>query len=139
MPLDLTASAADITRAICDIPPSESGSEAHLADLIEEAICDLGHLEVIREGNTIVARTNLGRAQRVAIAGHIDTVPINGNVPTRDVEIDGEPMIWGPRDGRHEGRGGGGAAQARRRAHGARGGHHLDVVRQRGGRGRAQR
>jgi len=94
MPLDLTASAADITRAICDIP-SESGSEAHLADLIEEAMRALGHLEVIREGNTIVARTNLGRAQRVAIAGHIDTVPINRNVPTRDIEIDGEPLIWG--------------------------------------------
>nr|MBS1901535.1 succinyl-diaminopimelate desuccinylase [Actinomycetota bacterium] len=94
MPLDLTASAADITRAICDIP-SESGSEARLADLIEEAMRDREHLEVIREGNTIVARTNLGRAQRVAIAGHIDTVPINGNVPTRDVEIDGVPMIWG--------------------------------------------
>ncbi|MBN9157709.1 succinyl-diaminopimelate desuccinylase [Microbacterium sp.] len=94
MPLDLTASAADITRAICDIP-SESGSEARLADLIEEAMRDREHLEVIREGNTIIARTNLGRAQRVAIAGHIDTVPINGNVPTRDVEIDGVPMIWG--------------------------------------------
>ena len=93
MPLDLTASAADITRAICDIP-SESGSEAHLADLIE-SIRGLHHLQVIREGNTIVARTNLGRAQRVAIAGHIDTVPINGNVPTRDVEVDGVPMIWG--------------------------------------------
>ena len=37
----------------------------------------------------------LGRAQRVVIAGHIDTVPINDNVPTRDVEIDGEPFVWG--------------------------------------------
>src|SRR6185437_16146317 len=26
---------------------------------------------------------------------HIDTVPINANVPTRDVEIDGEPYLWG--------------------------------------------
>lgn len=94
MPLDLTASAADITRAICDIP-SESGSEQLLADLIEQAIGEFEHLEVFRTGNTIVARTNLGRAQRVAIAGHIDTVPINANVPTRQIEIDGEPMIWG--------------------------------------------
>ena len=94
MPLDLTASAADITRAICDIP-SVSGEEKPLADLIEEAVRALGHLEVLRDGNTIVARTNLGRAQRVAIAGHIDTVPINANVPTRDVEIDGEALIWG--------------------------------------------
>ncbi len=94
MPLDLTASSLDITRAICDIP-SVSGEEAPLADLIEEAVRALDHLEVIRDGNTIVARTNIGRAQRVAIAGHIDTVPINGNVPTRDIEIDGEAFLWG--------------------------------------------
>ena len=94
MPLDLTASAADITRAICDIP-SVSGEEKALADLIEEAVRSYEHLEVLRDGNTIVARTNLGRPQRVAIAGHIDTVPINANVPTRDVEIDGEALIWG--------------------------------------------
>jgi succinyl-diaminopimelate desuccinylase len=94
MPLDLTVSSVDITRAICDIP-SVSGAEAPLADLIEEAVRALGHLDVIREGNTIVARTELGRAQRVVIAGHIDTVPINGNVPTRALETDGEPYLWG--------------------------------------------
>ena len=55
----------------------------------------LPHLELYRNGDTIVARTNLGRAQRVVIAGHIDTVPINGNVPTRDVTIDGIDHIWG--------------------------------------------
>lgn len=94
MVLDLTASSVDLTRAICDIP-SVSGDEKTLADAIEEAISAYPHLEVIRHGNTIVARTNLGRAQRVAIAGHIDTVPINDNVPTRDVEIDGVAYLWG--------------------------------------------
>lgn len=94
MVLDLTASSVDLTRAICDIP-SVSGDEQTLADAIEQAISGFDHLEVIRHGNTIVARTDLGRAQRVAIAGHIDTVPINGNVPTRDVEIDGVPHLWG--------------------------------------------
>ncbi|MGN8024817.1 succinyl-diaminopimelate desuccinylase [Microbacterium sp. 22242] len=94
MPLDLTASSLDITRAICDIP-SVSGEEGPLADLIEQAVRGLDHLEVIRQGNTILARTDLGRAQRVAIAGHIDTVPINGNVPTKDIELDGEPFLWG--------------------------------------------
>jgi succinyl-diaminopimelate desuccinylase len=92
--LDLTASSVDLTRAICDIP-SVSGDEKTLADAIEEAISVYSHLEVIRHGNTIVARTNLGRAQRVAIAGHIDTVPINGNVPTKDLEIDGVAHLWG--------------------------------------------
>ena len=94
MVLDLTASSVDLTRAICDVP-SVSGDEKTLADAIEEAISAYDHLEVIRHGNTIVARTNLGRAQRVAIAGHIDTVPINDNVPTRDVEIDGAAYLWG--------------------------------------------
>ncbi|WP_375383865.1 succinyl-diaminopimelate desuccinylase [uncultured Microbacterium sp.] len=92
--LDLSASSIDLTRTICDIP-SVSGDEGALADLIDAAIRELGHLEVYRDGDTIVARTMLGRAQRVVIAGHIDTVPINGNVPTRQVEIDGEAYLWG--------------------------------------------
>lgn len=94
MVLDLTASSVDLTRAICDIP-SVSGDEKTLADAIEAAITPLTHLEVFRHGNTIVARTDLGRAQRVAIAGHIDTVPINANLPTRGIEIDGVPYLWG--------------------------------------------
>lgn len=94
MPLDLTASSVELTRAVCDIP-SVSGEERALADLIEEAVRALPHLDVFRQGNTIVARTALGRDQRVVIAGHIDTVPINGNVPVRDIEIDGVPHLWG--------------------------------------------
>ncbi len=41
-----------------------------------------GHLEVTRLGDTIVARTDLGRDERVIIAGHLDTVPIKDNVPS---------------------------------------------------------
>ncbi|WP_137845068.1 succinyl-diaminopimelate desuccinylase [Microbacterium sp. 2FI] len=92
--LDLSATSLDLTRTICDIP-SVSGDETTLADAIHDAIVALPHLDVYRDGDTIVARTNLGRTQRVAIAGHIDTVPINANVPTRDIEIDGEPHLWG--------------------------------------------
>jgi succinyl-diaminopimelate desuccinylase len=92
--LDLTATSVDLARTICDIP-SVSGSEGVLADAIDAAIRGLPHLEVFRDGDTIVARTRLGRAQRVVIAGHIDTVPINGNVPTRDIAVDGEPALWG--------------------------------------------
>ncbi|KQY77157.1 succinyl-diaminopimelate desuccinylase [Microbacterium sp. Root1433D1] len=94
MVLDLTVSSVDLTRAICDIP-SVSGEEKSLADAIEAAVTPLEHLDVFRHGNTIVARTDRGRAQRVAIAGHIDTVPINANLPTRDIEIDGVPYLWG--------------------------------------------
>lgn len=92
--LDLTASAPDITRAICDIP-SVSDDERRLADAIQEAIEPLPHLDFHRDGDTIVARTDRGRAQRVVIAGHIDTVPINANVPTLDFLLDGEPYIRG--------------------------------------------
>lgn len=92
--LDLSASSIDLARTICDIP-SVSGQEGLLADMIDSAMRALTHLEVYRDGDTIVARTMLGRAQRVVIAGHIDTVPINGNVPTRQVEIDGAPHLWG--------------------------------------------
>lgn len=92
--LDLSASSADLTRTICDIP-SVSGEEAVLADAIEAAIGRLAHLDVYRDGNTIVARTHLGRERRVAIAGHIDTVPINANLPVRPTDVDGEPFLWG--------------------------------------------
>jgi len=92
--LDLSVSSADLTRAICDIP-SVSDDETTLADAIFAAVAELPHLEVFRDGDTIVARTQLGRAQRVVIAGHIDTVPINANLPTREIVVDGEPMIWG--------------------------------------------
>ncbi|GAA3019690.1 succinyl-diaminopimelate desuccinylase [Microbacterium dextranolyticum] len=92
--LDLTAGSVDLTRAICDIP-SESGDEKTLADAIFAEIEALPHLDVHRDGDTIVARTHLGRERRVAIAGHIDTVPINANVPTRTIEQDGEPYLWG--------------------------------------------
>ncbi len=92
--LDLTSSAVELTRAVCDIP-SVSGDESVLADAIDQAVRALPHLSVHRDGDTIVARTELGRAQRVVIAGHIDTVPINGNLPTREVEVDGEAYLWG--------------------------------------------
>ncbi|WP_353827253.1 succinyl-diaminopimelate desuccinylase [Agromyces sp. SYSU T0242] len=92
--LDLSADVVAITRAICDIP-SVSGEERVLADLVVESLADAGHLELHRDGDTIVARTNLGRDRRVVIAGHLDTVPINGNVPTRFEEEAGRRMLWG--------------------------------------------
>jgi succinyl-diaminopimelate desuccinylase len=73
--LDLTQSAARLTAAIVDIE-SESGEEKALADVIEEALRAYPHLEVLRDGDSVLARTNLGRAERVILAGHLDTVPI---------------------------------------------------------------
>ncbi|MET4099659.1 succinyl-diaminopimelate desuccinylase [Agrococcus sp. UYP10] len=92
--LDLTATSAALTRALCDID-SVSDREGPLADAIEAAVQAVPHLTVTRVGDTVVARTDLGRDRRVVIAGHIDTVPINDNLPTRDIEVDGEAHIWG--------------------------------------------
>jgi succinyl-diaminopimelate desuccinylase len=92
--LDLSLSSVELTRIICDVP-SVSGDETTLADLIADAVGALPHLDVYRDGDTIVARTDGGRDQRVVIAGHIDTVPVNRNLPTRLVDIDGVPSLWG--------------------------------------------
>jgi succinyl-diaminopimelate desuccinylase len=80
--LDLSLAAPDLTARLVDIE-SVSGSEGPLADSIEAALRRLPHLEVHRDGNAVVARTDLGRAQRVVLAGHIDTVPVAGNLPSR--------------------------------------------------------
>ncbi|WP_246054558.1 succinyl-diaminopimelate desuccinylase [Klugiella xanthotipulae] len=92
--LDLTQSSADITRQLCNIE-SVSGNETRLADAIETAMTGYGHLEIIRDGDCVVARTNLGRAQRVIIAGHIDTVPVNNNLPVRAESVEGDDYLWG--------------------------------------------
>src|SRR5699024_10759357 len=92
--LDLTATSLDLTRALCDID-SVSGNETPLADAIEAAVRAHPRLEVTRLGATVVARAELGRERRVVIAGHIDTVPVNGNLPSRDAIVDGEPHLWG--------------------------------------------
>jgi succinyl-diaminopimelate desuccinylase len=80
--LDLSLDPAELTARLVDIP-SVSGDEAELADAIGAALAGLPHLDLHRSGNALVARTDLGRPQRVVLAGHIDTVPIAGNVPSR--------------------------------------------------------
>lgn len=79
-PLDLSADLTELTRALIDTP-SESGDELLLADLVAAVLAPLAHLEVTRIGNTLVARTNLGRTERVILGGHLDTVPANENIP----------------------------------------------------------
>ncbi|MEN8651109.1 succinyl-diaminopimelate desuccinylase [Streptomyces sp. 21So2-11] len=90
-PLDLALDAPALTARLVDFR-SESGQEKPLADAVEEALRALPHLTVDRYGNNVVARTNLGRAERVILAGHIDTVPIADNVPSR---LDENGVLWG--------------------------------------------
>lgn len=80
--LDLSVDVVTLTAALCDAE-SVSGDEGPLADAVESALRRLGHLEVLRDGDAVVARTHLGRGERVVLAGHLDTVPIAHNLPTR--------------------------------------------------------
>ena len=81
MDLDLALAAPDLTAQLVDIE-SVSGGEEPLADAIEAALRGLPHLAVHRDGNAVLARTTLGRDQRVVLAGHIDTVPVAANLPS---------------------------------------------------------
>ena len=93
-PLNLEGDVVELTRAICDIE-SVSGNEKQLADAIESALAGYDHLEVIRDGDAIVARTHFGHANRVIIAGHIDTVPVADNLPTKLLPMEREQVLWG--------------------------------------------
>jgi succinyl-diaminopimelate desuccinylase len=68
-----------------------SRNERAIADAVETALRGVAHLDVTRLGNTVVARTDLGRGERDVIAGHHDTVPVNDNIPSR---LDG-PLLHG--------------------------------------------
>ncbi|MDO9496113.1 MAG: succinyl-diaminopimelate desuccinylase [Nocardioides sp.] len=82
MQLDLTTDVVTLTQQLVDIE-SVSKDEQEIADVVEAALTPLAHLTVTRHGNTVVARTDLGRTERVVIAGHLDTVPLNDNLPSR--------------------------------------------------------
>jgi len=94
MILDLKSDVLELTRTICDIE-SVSGNEKELADAIESSLQAYPHLEVIRDGDAIIARTNLGKSKRVVIAGHIDTVPIADNLPTKIISLERSHVLWG--------------------------------------------
>jgi succinyl-diaminopimelate desuccinylase len=71
--------------------PSLSHHEQAMADLVEAALRGCAWLDVERLGDNVIARTALGRAQRLVVAGHLDTVPPNGNEAAR---VDGD-TLWG--------------------------------------------
>ena len=86
LPEDLLASTASmVDRA------SESRAEGPFVDWLESELRTLEHLHVERVGDNLVARTDQGRAQRVVLAGHTDTVPANGNATAR---VEGD-TLWG--------------------------------------------
>ena len=80
--LDLRGDPIELTAALVDIP-SESRDEARIADEVEAALrAQTSGFEIIRNGNAVLARTSLSRPSRVLLAGHLDTVPVAGNLPS---------------------------------------------------------
>lgn len=93
--LDLRSDPVDLTAALVDIE-SVSGAEAGIADAVEAALrAQAPHLEVVRNGDAVLARTNLGRPSRIVFAGHLDTVPVNDNLPSRRTGSGDDEVLHG--------------------------------------------
>ncbi|MFJ6374936.1 succinyl-diaminopimelate desuccinylase [Pseudarthrobacter oxydans] len=99
--LDLRQDVALLTAAIMDIN-SVSGNEKELADAVEAALLAVPQLSVLRDGDSIIARTELGHPERVILAGHLDTVPLplaadaKGTVPSSwESGVPGEGILYG--------------------------------------------
>lgn len=71
--------------------PSVSHCETVLADRVEQSLRAVAGMQVHRIGDNVVARTDRGRSRRILLAGHLDTVPPNGNERAR---IEGD-TLWG--------------------------------------------
>ncbi len=82
---DVLGDPVALTRALVDIE-SVSRNEQEIADYVEDVLRRAPHLSVDRLGNNLMARTDLGREQRVVLAGHLDTVPHNDNFPSTVVD-----------------------------------------------------
>ncbi|GAC56225.1 succinyl-diaminopimelate desuccinylase [Gordonia hirsuta DSM 44140 = NBRC 16056] len=81
--LNLRADPVELTAALVDIR-SVSGDESLIADAVEAALrAQTRGFEISRFGNRVLARTHRNLPTRVVLAGHLDTVPIAGNVPSR--------------------------------------------------------
>ncbi len=82
----------DLLQATADLVniASVSHNEGPIADHLEARLRAVPWLEVTRIANNVVARTTFGHPQRLVLAGHSDTVPVNGNSVAR---IEGDTLF----------------------------------------------
>src|SRR5699024_4815570 len=95
---------AELPGRLCAIA-SVRGNETALADAVVDVLETISagpgpDLEILRDGDTIVARTDLGRTERIVVAGHLDTVPVEQNLPPVRTRMTGQDypadeVIWG--------------------------------------------
>ncbi|AFA74126.1 succinyl-diaminopimelate desuccinylase DapE [Gordonia polyisoprenivorans VH2] len=91
--LDLHGDPIDLTAALVDIH-SESRDETAIADAVESALREqTTGFEIVRHGNRVLARTDRGLDSRVILAGHLDTVPVAGNLPSRRTDDTAEGEV----------------------------------------------
>jgi succinyl-diaminopimelate desuccinylase len=83
---DLLAATVDLMAM-----PSVSGEEDEIAGAVHQVLAACSWLEVERVGDNVVARTSLGRGQRLVLAGHLDTVPPGANAGP---VVEGD-TVWG--------------------------------------------
>lgn len=95
---------AELTGRLCAIE-SVSGTETVLADAVVAVLERISagpgpDLEILRDGDTVIARTDLELAERIVVAGHLDTVPVEDNLPPVRTRMSGDDypedeVIWG--------------------------------------------
>lgn len=75
-------SIADLLATLVDIP-SVTGNEAAIAAFVERRLAARGAGEVTRSGNGVIWRGSRRGRPLVVLAGHLDTVPPQGNEKSR--------------------------------------------------------
>jgi succinyl-diaminopimelate desuccinylase len=75
---------ADLLETLVNIP-SETGREAGIAEWMAARLASLGRGELLRSGHSLVWRGPRSTPARplIVLAGHLDTVPANGNATAR--------------------------------------------------------
>ena len=77
-----TDTLADLLEALVNIP-SVTGDEAAIADFVAGRLAASGRGELLRSGHSLVWRGPTRGRPLAVLAGHLDTVPANGNAAAR--------------------------------------------------------